>query len=145
MKAVAKKYYPPFADAKTCKDNFISLMAQLLIVPSVDNIPETYVGKDDECLVLDTSKIKAPPDRPKTNRNKKQKRIPSTGESGPSRKSRAVYKGSQEQRVSAKKEVITSIFGDSKGQERKNVHEENDSQLVLSTNDSDKVKHVALI
>ena len=70
MKAAAKKYYPPFTDAKTCKDNFISLMAQPLIVPSVDNIPETYVGKDDECLVLDTSKIKAPPDRPKTNRNK---------------------------------------------------------------------------
>ena len=108
MNIIAKKYYPPFADAKSYKDNFMSLMAQPLIVPSVDNISEMYVGKDDECLVLDTSKIRAPPDRPKTNKNKKQKRIPSTGEEGQSRKSRAVYKGSEGQCLSAKKEAITS-------------------------------------
>ena len=89
MNTIASKYYPDFADAKTYKDIFTQLMTQPPIVPSVNNIPATY-AEGSECIVLDTSKITAPVDKPISRRNKKQKRIASRCETGPSRKSRAV-------------------------------------------------------
>ena len=100
MENIAKQFYPPFACAKAYKDQFMEAMLEPMVVPSVNTIAPSYIEGVNSKMILDTSLIDVPKDRPKTKKNKKQKRLTSRGESGKSAKSRSVYKGSSDAKVS---------------------------------------------
>ena len=102
MKDLASKYFPPFACAKSYKDNFVTSMNAAIMVPSVDNIAPTFVHSNEGISVLDSSIIVQPDDKKKSRSNKKQKRFVSRGESGKSAKSKSVFKTKKKEGVDVK-------------------------------------------
>ena len=75
MKDLASKYFPPFACAKSYKDNFGTSMNAAIMVPSVDNIAPTFVHSNGGIYVLDTSIIVQPDNKKKSQTNKKTEKV----------------------------------------------------------------------
>ena len=82
MEDLAYKYFPPFACAKSYKDNFVTSMDAAIMVPSVDNIAPTFVTNNEGIPVLNSAIIVQPAYKKRSRSNKKQKRFASRGESG---------------------------------------------------------------
>ena len=139
MQSLAPRFYPECACAKTYKDNFVTSMTRPVMVPSVDNLPETYEGGEGNGLMQAITNVTPPMDRPKNNRNKKHKRLASRGEKGLSKKSKSVYKGKDGKCTNGEHGVSTPSSKVCKGIHTAKIDEVRISVCTLSKCEEDEI------
>ena len=132
-------YYPECACAKTYKDISVASMTRPVMVPSVDNLTETYEGGKDNGLMQATTNVIAYMNRPKNNRNKNHKRVASRGEKGQSKKSKSVYKGKQGKCTNGEHVVSTPSSKVCKGTQTAKIDEARISVCALSKSEEHEI------